>query len=236
VDLTAADLNTEKVPNSENNEKIKQTFSYWACFFFGPYYLAYKGYLKEGLCFGLFLSFILLLVVDYGIQPNEKYIEKILNSVITSGLNFFVAWNWENYIEHKSIQPNKRNRFVNVSLTFLSVVAMFFIFSIIEIKVFESRLESAKVLEKSGEGFKAFEAYQLLCFKDLGEACFYAGLYLAKSNMHERASIYWRKGCINDYGEACNELGLYLINKEEKESQRFIHKACDLGFEEACQK
>jgi hypothetical protein len=215
-------------------EKTYQDLNYWGCFLFGPYYVAYKGFLKRAVQLGFINVIILTIFVDYIIHTRNEALENILYMITSLGINFCIAYKWDEYIIGKGAKPNSRYPFTNITITILSILFSIILVQIVESTFYELRLNNAKDLDKMGRENEAFQIYHSLCASDFSDGCFSAGLSLATLELHEKSAKYFSKGCKLDHGEACYILGLYFKNKDDKKSVKLISKACNLGHEEAC--
>ncbi|MCM2349711.1 MAG: hypothetical protein NDI69_06800 [Bacteriovoracaceae bacterium] len=230
-------MNMEKQTINESGLTKSKEYSLWAMFFFGPFYMGYKGFLKEGLVFGLSTTIVSALIVDFVIQPSSENVGIGLIQAINALFYLIAAFKWDDYLVRWNSKacPNKISKLVNLFIVILFILASIIGIMLVENVFYESKLEEAKKIEKSGESSEAMGVYLDLCRKNVGEACLSAGINLADAEMYDKAIKYWAKGCKLDSADACLAAGFWL--KEEGNidaSEKYLKKSCSLGKIEAC--
>ena len=223
--------------NSVQEVPSSRDYSPLAMLLLGPFYMAYKGFLKEGLVFGFFTTILSTLIVDFGIEPDSEKMGIWITQGISGLFYLLAAFNWDVYLSKWNTKtgPNKFPRVVNLLIMFFFILMVILGISMSETALYESQLEEVKILERNGKGSEALGKYFELCRKETAEACFLAGKSLAESNMHDKSVRYWKKGCRLQYADACFEAAVWFKSVERKDmADNYLRKACSLGKQEAC--
>ena len=221
-----------------NNERTLPNVEYsrWGLFLFGPFYLAYKGFLKESTLI-LFSTLCLnTLIVDFIIEPESDKNHYVASQIISSLINFLLALKWEDYVNrwNKKSKPNLMPKWINLIIFVFSFSSLFMGIIYIEDLYLDRLLAEAIEFEKNDKTSEALDIHLKLCRKDKGIACEKVGDLVADIK-NEKGRKYWNKACNLDEGGACYKLGQFWTDQANPgNAKRFYEKACKLDVKDAC--